>query len=402
MPKLRNKNPGTRVSYFLYLKGNLLLMTTNRREWLKLSSLAVLGSGFSLRSLANEEGILRNFGAEKGLINLGSNENPYGISPKARQAIIDMLGEANRYAFNIASLQSFKKELAAYYKVLPEQVLITAGSGEALALLARHYNKGNLVTAAPTFAILPNTAKKIGTEVIEIALTADKVHDLPKMLAAITDKTQLVYICNPANPTTTVLKPAALKSFCEEARKKATVVIDEAYIDFLDAPYNESMIELVGNSPNIIVLRTFSKIHAMAGLRVGFLIAHPSVIKQLEPNYFQNSQFAVSNLALTAAQASLTDEEHRKQCKQKNEAVRTYTFQSLQQLGIRCIPSYTNFMFFYLNNYAGDFAQDMLTKNNVMLRSSVQPDGKWARVSMGTMDEMKKFITIMQQTNWKS
>ena len=377
-------------------------MATNRREWLKLSSLAVLGSGLSLRSLANEEGLLRNFGAEKGLINLGSNENPYGISPKAKQAIIDMLGEANRYAFNIASLQSFRNELAAYYKVGPDQVLVTAGSGEALALLARHFNKGNTVTATPTFAILPNTAKKIGTEVIEIALTEDKVHDLPKMLAAINDKTQAVYICNPANPTATVLQPAVLKSFCEAAAKKATVIIDEAYIDFLNAPYNESMIGLIDKNPNIIILRTFSKIHAMAGLRVGFVIAHPTVIKQLEPNYFQNSQFAVSNLALTAAQASLGDEDHRRMCKQKNEAVRAYTYGAMKQMGIRCIPSYTNFMFFHLGNYTGDFTQDMLTKNNVILRSSVQPDGKWGRVSMGTMDEMKKFVGIMQQMHWKA
>jgi histidinol-phosphate aminotransferase len=377
-------------------------MTTNRREWLKLSSMAIIGSGLSLHSLANEEGLLRSYGAEKGLINLGANENPYGISPKAKEAILNMIGEANRYSFNIASLQPFKRELADYYKVLPEQVLITAGSGEALALLARNYNKGNLVTATPTFAILPATAKKIGTEVIEIALTKDKVHDLPAMLAAITDKTQLVYICNPANPTATILQPAALKAFCTEAAKKAMVVIDEAYIDFLDAPVNESMIGLIEKNPNIIVLRTFSKIHGMAGLRVGFVVGHASVIKELEPNYFQNSQFAVSNLSLAAAQASLTDEEHRRQCKQKNEAARAYTLQALQQMGIHCIPSYTNFIFFNVNNYAGDFAQDMLKKNNVLLRSSVQPDGKWGRVSMGTMEEMKKFIAIMQQTNWKS
>jgi histidinol-phosphate aminotransferase len=377
-------------------------MTTNRRDWLKLSSLTLIGSGLSLHSLANEEGLLRNFGAEKGLINLGANENPYGISPKAKEAILNMIGEANRYTFNIASLQPFRKELASYYKVLPEQVLITAGSGEALALLARHYNKGNLVTANPTFGILPSTAKKIGTEVIEIALTQEKVHDLPKMLAAITDKTQLVYICNPANPSSTILQPSDLKSFCIEASKKAMVVIDEAYIDFLDAPANESMIGLIDKNPNIIVLRTFSKIHGMAGLRVGFVVGHASVIKELEPNYFQNSQFAVSNLSLAAAQASLMDEGHRKQCKQKNEAARTYTLQALQQIGIHCIPSYTNFIFFHLNNYAGDFAQDMLTKNNVLLRSSVQPDGKWGRVSMGTMEEMKKFIAIMQQTKWKT
>lgn len=375
-------------------------MATNRREWLKLSSLAVLGSGLSLRSMANEEGLTRLFGAEKGLINLGSNENPYGISPKAKQAIIDMLGEANRYAFNIPTLQSFRKDLATYYKVTEDNVLVTAGSGEGLALMARHFSRGNIIAATPTFGILPNTAKKIGTELIEIPLTAEKVHDLPKMLAAINDKTQLVYVCNPANPTSTVLQPAELKNFCIEASKKAVVLVDEAYIDFLEAPYNESMISLIDKNPNVAVIRTFSKIHAMAGLRVGFIIAHASLIKQLEPNYFQNSQFAVSCLSLTAAQASMGDEEHRKQCREKNAAARAYTIQSIQQLGIRCIPSYTNFIFFHLDKYPGDFAKDMLSKNSMIVRSSQYPDGKWARVSIGTMDEMKKFAAVMQQT-WK-
>ena len=375
-------------------------MGTNRREWLKLSSLAVLGSGLSLHSMGNEEGLTRLFGAEKGLINLGSNENPYGISPKSKQAIVEMLGEANRYAMNIPSLQSFRKNLADYYKVEAGQVLVTAGSGEILALIARHFNKGNVVTATPTFSILPNTAKKIGTEVIEVPLTEDKVHDLPKMLAAINDKTQVVYICNPANPTSTVLPPAELKSFCIEASKKALVLIDEAYIDLLDAPYNESMISLIDKSPNVAVIRTFSKIHAMAGLRVGFIVANASLIKQIEPNYFQNSQFAVSCLSLTSAQASMGDEEHRRQCKEKNAAARAYTIQLLKQLGIRVIPSYTNFIFFYLDKYSGDFAKDMLNKNSIILRSTQYPDGKWARVSIGTMDEMKKFAAVMQQT-WK-
>jgi histidinol-phosphate aminotransferase len=377
-------------------------MQSNRREWLKLSSLALLGSGFSLPTLANEEGILRNFGAEAGLINLGANENPYGISPKAKQAIVDMIGQANRYTFNIPSLQGFRKVLADYYKLSADQILVTPGSGEALGLLARHFNKGNLVTANPTFAILPSTAKKLGTEVIEIPLTEDKVHDLPKMLAAVTDKTQLVYICNPANPTATVLQPDLLKNFCTEASKKATVVIDEAYIDFLDAPYNESLIGLTASNPNIIVLRTFSKIHGMAGIRLGFVVGNAAVIKKLADNYFQNTDFAVSNLTLAAGIASLGDEEHRRSCKQKNEAVRTYTFQAMQQLGIHCIPSYTNFMFFKLGNYEGDFSQDMLTKNKILLRSSVQPDGKWGRVSMGTMEEMKKFMSVMQLRNWKA
>jgi len=373
---------------------------TNRRDWLKQNSLAALALGFALPSMANEEGLLRSFGAANGLINLGSNENPYGISPKAREAILGMLPEANRYQFNVPSLQDFKKELARYYHVGSDQVLVTAGSGDILNMLPRHFGKGNLVTATPTFATLPNTAKKIGTKVIEIPLTADKVHDLPAMLRAVTNETQLVYICNPANPTSTIISPGVLENFCVEAAKKAVVVIDEAYIDFLNAPDNRSMIGLIDKNPNIIVVRTFSKIHAMAGLRVGFLVGHPTVVKALEQNYFTNSQITVSNLTMAAALASLQDEAHRESCKQKNAAARQYTFTALKEMNIKCIPSYTNFMFFPLGKYPGEFSQDML-QQNVLLRSNNYADGKWARVSVGTMDEMKQFIGLMK-ANWKA
>lgn len=370
----------------------------NRRDWLKRHSLAALAMGFSLPSMANEEGILRSFGAEQGLINLGSNENPYGISPKAREALLAMVSESHRYPFNVTAVQNFEKDLSGFYQVGSNQLLATAGSGDALGKLARHFNKGNLVTAWPTFATLPNTARKMGTKVIEVPLTADKKHDLPAMLRAIDSHTQLVYVCNPANPSSTVLQAQALKDFCVEACKKAVVVVDEAYIDFLDNPNQESVIGLIDQNPNLVVVRTFSKIHAMAGLRVGFVVGHPTLIKELDENHFNNSQYNISNLAANAALASLQDEAHRLSCKQKNAATRSYTIQALKEMQITCIPSATNFLFFPLGKYPGDFAKDMLAKN-VILRSNTYSDGKWARVSLGTMDEMKQFISLMK-TVW--
>lgn len=371
----------------------------NRRNWLKQNSLAALALGLGLPSMANEEGLLRSYGADQGLINLGSNENPYGISPKAKEAMLAIAAESHRYPFNVIAVQNLEKELAEHYKVNSGQIFATAGSGDALSKLARHFNKGNLVTATPTFATLPNTAKKIGTKVIEVPLTPEKTHDLAAMLRAINSDTQMVYICNPANPSSTIVSPQSLKDFCTEASKKAVVVIDEAYIDFLDAPHNESMIGLIENNPNIIVVRTFSKIHAMAGLRVGFVVVHPSRIAELDENHFSNSQMSISNLSAAAALTSLKDDAHRIYCKQKNADVRQYTYQALQNMNINCIPSYTNFLFFPLGNYQGNFGQDMF-KKKVILRSDNYPDGKWARVSVGTMDEMKQFISLMK-ADWK-
>lgn len=369
---------------------------TSRRQWIQQTTLATLGLGFSFRSMGNEDGLQKIFSPENNLINLGANENPYGISPKAKQAILDMLGQSNRYQFNVPALQSFKKRLASYYNVTEDQVLITPGSGDGLSLLARHFSKGNIVTADITFGILPSTAKKIGTKVIEVPLTTGKVHDLPALLSARTSETQLIYICNPANPTATMIKPDTLKNFCVEAEKKSVVLVDEAYLDFPDAPDNESMIGLVEKCPNVLVIKTFSKIHAMAGLRVGFIIGHPTLISKLQPDYFQNSQLGVSNLSMAAAMASLTDEEHKKYSKQKNEAARNFTAAEMKKLGIDFIPSHTNFIFFPLKNYAGDYAKDMFDKHNIILRSNTYADGKWARVSIGTMDEMQVFCSTLK------
>lgn len=371
-------------------------MHTSRRQWLKQSSIAALGLGISLRSLGNEEGLVRNFGQPAGVINLGSNENPYGVSPKAAAAIKELMGEANRYQYNVASLRSFKKELADHYGVSQDQLLITPGSGDGLAHLARYYSKGNIVTADPTFGILPNTAESIGTKVIKIPLTTDKIHDLESLMGAINNETSMVYICNPANPSATMLKHDVIKNFCEEAANKTTVLVDEAYIDYLDTPDNQSLAYLTANNPNIIVIRTFSKIHAMAGLRIGFTIAHPSLVKKLSDSFYMRSQFGCSVLSMGAAMASLNDMDHQKMSKEKNKAAREYTFSELKKMNYLIYPSYTNFLFFKLNNYSGDFADDML-KKNILLRSSDYEDGKWCRVSVGTMDEMKQFIAEMKK-----
>jgi len=369
---------------------------TNRREWLKQSTFAALGLGVSLRSMANEEGMLRSFGREQGLINLGSNENPYGISPFAKQAIIDVMSEANRYQYNVTAVKDFKKQLAEHLGVTPDMVIVTAGSIEGLTLLARYFTKGNIVAANPTYATLVNQAKKLGTEVIEIPLTNEKAHDLPAMLHAINEKTNLVMVVNPANPTATMLKPAEMKSFCEEASKKTTVLIDEAYMDFLEGSDNESMIGMIAKNPNILVIKTFSKIHGMAGLRIGYIVGHPSMIKNIEEKNGL-AYFCLSNLSMAAALASLKDKNFQDQSRKQNAAAREYAFNEIKKMNYRCYPSYTNFIFFHLGNYKGDFSEYML-KQNIILRSNDYPDGKWCRVSVGTIDEMKQFCSVLRST----
>jgi histidinol-phosphate aminotransferase len=217
------------------------------------------------------------------------------------------------------------------------------------------------------------------------------------MLSAIDNNTKLVYIVNPNNPTATILNSDDLKNFCLEASKKTAVLVDEAYIDYVDPPNNKSMIDLPANNENILVMRTFSKIHAMAGLRIGFTVAHPTMVEKMDKNIFAASQMCLSNLSMAAAVASLGDEEHRQQSKQQNAAARTYTIKSLAVLGLTAIPSSTNFIFVPLGNYKGNLADEMMAKN-VILRSDSSSSEKWARISIGTMDEMQRFIPILKAT----
>ncbi|HVZ25882.1 MAG TPA: aminotransferase class I/II-fold pyridoxal phosphate-dependent enzyme, partial [Sediminibacterium sp.] len=192
----------------------------------------------------------------------------------------------------------------------------------------------------------------------------------------------------------------ALADFCREASQKAMVVIDEAYIDFLDHPETMSMVPLLKDCPNLVILRTFSKIHAMAGLRVGYALGNPSLMEALDKNYFNYSQLSVSNLSLAAARVSLEDAAHRESCKLTNAEARDYMIRALSDLHLQAIPSHTNFIFFPLGNYPGDFARDMLARR-VILRSGHYADGQWARVSVGTLDEMKSCMRIMQSI-WKA
>ncbi|MBS1667103.1 MAG: histidinol-phosphate aminotransferase family protein [Bacteroidetes bacterium] len=374
----------------------------NRRDWLRQTSMTALGLGISARSIATVEPSWdRIRETENGLINLGSNENPYGISPNAKQAIIDMIPWASRYSFNLDSLKDAQSTIAKYYGVTEENILLTAGSSIVLDLMPRILYKpnANIVTAEPTFFILPALSRKLGFTVNALPVGPDRGLDLPAMLSAINSDTQLVYVVNPNNPTSTYLKPAAMKNFCQEAAKKTAVLVDEAYLDFLDAPDNESMIPLAASNPNILVTRTFSKIHGMAGLRIGYIIGHPTRIQQLGQANFSESQVAISDLTLAAALASLKDEEYRAKVKQKNAAARAYTIKGLQKLNINVTPSFTNFIHFPLGNYQGDFA-DFMLKRNIILRNYPMAKEKWGRVSVGTMSEMQQFIKVMNET-WK-
>lgn len=201
-------------------------------------------------------------------VRLNSNENPYGPSDKARKAVIDILSEGNRYAFN--ELDDLKKTIAQKNGVDPSFVLLGAGSGELLVQtgIAFGINGGRVLSCYPTFTLLMSYAEQMGATWDRVDLNEKLEYNYQALLAAIKPDTKLVFFCNPNNPTGTFVNTDTVQSFCLEASKKTLVYADEAYLEFMEPAQQKSMVSLVQNNPNIVVSKTFSKIYGLAGLRI--------------------------------------------------------------------------------------------------------------------------------------
>jgi histidinol-phosphate aminotransferase len=338
--------------------------------------------------------------ASNKLIMLNANENPYGVPPKAQKAIIEALASGNRYGFIDNNRETLKEKIAAKEGLSKDHILLTAGSSEVLGILGGYYgqDKGNMIFALPTFWLLGEYAKNLGVEVINIPVTKEeKKHDLNAMLAKINRKTKLVQICNPNNPTGTISNPSELKNFCLEASKKTTVFVDEAYIEFL--PNKPTMASLVTDNQNIIVGRTFSKIYGMAGLRIGYAIAHPKIVAAMD-KFQQGGSISTSTGSVAGAIAAMDDTDFINSFLEKNEAVKDFTNSQLKALNIPYIPSYTNFVYFSLAKYPNDFVKAM-RDNNVLVRMFAENEERWGRVSIGTMEEMQVFGEVLKKI-WQS
>ncbi|PTT13273.1 aminotransferase class I/II [Flavobacterium sp. HMWF030] len=361
----------------------------NRRNWLKQISLGTIGLGIiPFETFANpsvEECFLPNL--DKSPILLRSNENPYGPSPLARTAMAKSVNSSNRYGWNLAS--ELIAAIAKKNNVQDNNIMLGAGSTEILDLVLQYsaLNKGNFIMAETTYNYWTAPSEKLGIKKITVPLTEDKKHDLTAMLQAINADTKMIYICNPNNPTGTICDREKLISFIKEATKKVIVFIDEAYIDFTK---EESLSNLVSENKNLIITKTFSKMYGMAGARVGYAVAHSATIEEL--NGLKSSpDSSVSVVSASGALASLQDENFVKQVYADNEAVKKYTIEKLTQLNLTCIPSHSNFVYFSLNNYQKDYFKQ-LKNHNIEGTKIYEENGKWTRITIGTMKEMQQFI----------
>jgi histidinol-phosphate aminotransferase len=331
------------------------------------------------------------------LIQLNRNENPYGLSPKAIHAINASVKYGNRYPNE--ARDKLKEELASRYNITKDHIFITAGSNEVLCLVVLYASKkqGNLVTASPTYAVPANYARALDMETIIVPLTTEKVLDLNAMAAKVNQNTSLVYVCNPNGPTGTIVTTKNLAGFCSEVSKKTKVLVDEAYLDFVTTGDNESMIPLVENNRNVIISKTFSKIYGMAGLRVGYVIAHPDTIKEISSLHMGAGLAGACGTSMAAASASLADEDFYNDCLKKIKQTYAYTAEQFTLLKIPFIPSHGNFIFFNCDWYTGDLNTEMKARGVAIGSVIKDVDGKWIRLTIGTNQEMKTFFSALKQ-----
>jgi histidinol-phosphate aminotransferase len=226
------------------------------------------------------------------------------------------------------------------------------------------------------------------------AITADYKLDLDAMEAKVDANTGLVYICNPNNPTATVVDTEKLKAFCERVSKKATVFVDEAYIDYLPDPQAASMVSMIKAGHNVIVARTFSKLYGFAGLRLGYIISQPDTIKAFEK--YTTQAWSISATTLSAALAGYRETDFLNDTLKKTNASKEYLYSVLKKEGYDYIPSSANFVMFPLKMDGKKFSTEMF-KRGVGIRDWKFNGKDWCRVSIGRMDEMEAFAAAFKE-----
>jgi len=338
------------------------------------------------------EEVKRELGLSE-VIKLASNENPFGCSPKAKEAIRAEIESTSLYPDGGAV--ELTKALAAHLGVKPEQIIFGAGSDEVILMIARAYLvKGDeTVMASHTFPQYKHNCEVEGAVSIEVPLKEGK-HDLPAMLARINEKTKIVWICNPNNPTGTMVNRAELLDFLKRVPPHVLVVLDEAYIEYTDSPDFPDGIELLPDFKNLITLRTFSKIYGLASLRIGYGVGHPEVIHSINQ---VREPFNTSRFAQAAAKAALADTDFIVYCREQNAKGIAYLCGQFDRLGLSYYPAYGNFIMVDVKRPAKEVFEALLRKGLIVRGGHALDFPTKIRVTVGSAEQNAKFIAALEQ-----
>lgn len=342
---------------------------------------------------------LRKKYSEQFFVELGSNENTYGPSPRAREVILDNLHALHRYPDPLAA--DLKNAIASKHSIRPEQILLGNGSHELLMMISQIFSgPGTEVIASQYgFAVYALAAQCAGAElVVANALASDveqaRGHDLHALAAAINEKTRLVYLANPNNPTGTWFSSEAFAGFMAKVPSNVLVVVDEAYLEYVTIAELKSALSLLHHYENLIVTRTFSKAYGLAGLRVGYIVAQAECVAVMER---VRESFNVNLLGLAACEAALGDEAHLQWVIEKNAVERAWLIAQFQQRGLKCSPSQTNFILVDFQKDSIDIEAQCVARAVVLrpMRGYGLPN--CLRITVGNRDENRQLLKIMDE-----
>jgi histidinol-phosphate aminotransferase len=328
-------------------------------------------------------------------IRLDSNENPRGPGKAVLNAIQAMFSESPRYP-DVATAD-LTQAIASHFKVSPDHVLVGCGSGEILRMASYAFTAPDraLGTGAPSFEDPVRHSEMMRAPIRAVPVDGALRLDLDRMLDQMSGA-GLVFLCNPNNPTATVHGAAAVRDFIAEANRRApaaVVLVDEAYHEYVDDPAYATALPIALQNPQVVVVRTFSKVFGMAGLRAGFAIGRPETIARMRPHRLPNN---INVLAAAAAVATLPDAAHLDREKRLNREAREFTRHTFAGLGFATPASHTNFIMVPIGRDSRVF-RDACAKHGIMVGRPFPPLTTHARVSIGTMDEMKKAADVFRQ-----
>jgi histidinol-phosphate aminotransferase len=328
------------------------------------------------------------------VIDLSSNENPLGPSPKAVAALRAAVGTVNRYPD--ASSADLKAALADKLDLSPANIALGNGADEWVLLLCLSLLEpgDEVIMAKGSFISYLLRAIEVGAELVQVPMK-DHTHDLAAMADAVSDDTRLIFLCNPNNPTGTAVDAAAMEAFLDRVPERVPVVVDEAYYEYAvaDPSYaGRSVAYLRDGRENLIVLRSFSKVYGLAGLRVGYMLASKDVIDYAER---ARPPFNVNRLAQVAALAALDDDEHVRRSLEANEAAKGFFYRELAALGLRYIPTYTNFIAVDVGLPGAEVSGPLLERGFITTATDGWGVPHHVRFSFGTPEENEAFIAAL-------
>lgn len=337
--------------------------------------------------------VKREYGLDK-IVKLASNENPLGPAPEVIEKIRSEA--SNVYLYPDSDSRDLKEILSEHYQLNPDRIFIGNGSDEILDLLLMLLlaDGGNIVQADPAFIKYELAATSRGGESIKVPLDNNYRHDLDKMAAAVEEGTKVIFICNPNNPTGTMLQKEEIESFLKKISDDILVVVDQAYQEYITSDNYFDGVELLDKHPNLFLMRTFSKAYGLAGMRIGYALGNAQLIDYLNR---VRGPFNVNRMAQEAAAAAFKAEEHLEKCTNLNRQEKEFLYQNFSEMDLDYIETETNFMMVDTGLDAGEVFTE-LQKRGVIIRPGNQFGmGSWIRVTIGTREENEFFLANLKE-----